>query len=64
MLAVEKWAEGRPPLIALFAPQVATFAREIPEILRHQKKTASFPILFRFPICLPGRPCTVPVVCM
>lgn len=38
MLAVEKWAEGRNQLIALFAPQVAAFARDIPEILKFQKK--------------------------
>lgn len=48
MLSVEKWAQGRPPFIALFAPQIATFALEIPEILKHQKKhrflTHSFPV--------------------
>lgn len=48
MLAVEKWAQGRPPFIALFATQIATFAREIPEILNHQKKhrflTHTFPV--------------------
>lgn len=38
MLAVEKWAQNRPPLIALFAPQIASFAREIPEMLKFQKK--------------------------
>jgi len=38
MLAVEKWAQGKPPFIALVAPQIAAFAREIPEILKHQKK--------------------------
>jgi hypothetical protein len=38
MLAVEKWAQDKPPLIALFAPQIASFAREIPEMLKSQKK--------------------------
>ncbi|MBT1071074.1 hypothetical protein [Pelotalea chapellei] len=37
MLAVEKWAQNKHPLIALFAPQVAAFAREAPDILKHQK---------------------------
>lgn len=48
MLAVEKWAQGKPPIIALCAPQIAAFAREIPEILKHQKKhrllSHTFPI--------------------
>jgi len=38
MLAVEKWAQGKSPFIALFAPMAAAFAREIPEILKYQKK--------------------------
>jgi hypothetical protein len=38
MLAIEKWAQDKPPLIALFAPQIAAFAREIPEMLKFQKK--------------------------
>ena len=38
MLAVEKWAQNKTPLIALFAPMTAAFAREIPDILKHQKK--------------------------
>lgn len=48
MLAVEKWAQGRPPLMAICATQIATFARDIPEILKHQKKhrllTQTFPV--------------------
>lgn len=48
MLAVEKWAQDRPPFIALLVTQIATFAREIPEILKHQKKhrllTHTFPV--------------------
>lgn len=48
MLAVEKWAQDKHMFIALFAPQVAAFAREIPDILRFQKKhrflTHSFPV--------------------
>lgn len=38
MLAVEKWAKDKPHLIALCAPQIAAFAREIPDILKHQKR--------------------------
>jgi hypothetical protein len=38
MLSVEKWAQDKNPLIALFAPMAAAFAREIPEILKYQKK--------------------------
>lgn len=38
MLAVEKWAQGKSPLMALLAPSIASFAKEIPDILRHQKK--------------------------
>lgn len=38
MLAVEKWSQNKHPIIALFAPMTAAFAREIPDILRHQKK--------------------------
>lgn len=37
MLAVEKWAQDKHPLIALFAPMAAAFAREIPDILKFQK---------------------------
>ena len=38
MLTIEKWAQGKPPFIALVAPLIAAFAREIPETLKHQKK--------------------------
>ncbi|MHB8058028.1 MAG: hypothetical protein ACYDHC_09055 [Desulfuromonadaceae bacterium] len=38
MLAVEKWSQDKHPFVALFAPQIAAFAREIPDIIRHQKK--------------------------
>ncbi|MCM0082296.1 hypothetical protein L4X63_11915 [Geomonas sp. Red32] len=38
MLAVEKWAQGKSQYIALFAPSIAAFAREIPDILKYQKK--------------------------
>lgn len=38
MLAVEKWSQDKHFFIALFAPQIAAFAREIPDIIRHQKK--------------------------
>ena len=38
MLAVEKWAQDRPPFIALVAPQIADFAREIPELIKNHKK--------------------------
>ncbi len=38
MLAVEKWAQGKSLFVAHFAPPIAAFAREIPDILRHQKK--------------------------
>lgn len=38
MLAVEKWAQDKPSLIAFIAPQIADFAREIPELIKNQKK--------------------------
>jgi len=38
MLEVEKWAKDKNFFVALFAPQIAAFAREIPDIVRHQKK--------------------------
>ena len=38
MTYVEEWTQGKPRLTALFAPQIASFAREIPEILKFQKK--------------------------
>lgn len=38
MFAVENWTKGKQPLIALFAPSIAAFAREIPDILKYQKK--------------------------
>lgn len=48
MLAVEKWSQGKHTLIALFAPQVAAFAREIPDILRFQKKHQL--LSYKFPV--------------
>lgn len=38
MLAVEKWAQGKHPIIALIGPQVASFARDLPDIYRNIKK--------------------------
>lgn len=49
MLAVEKWAQGRSPLIALVATQLANFAREIPEILKYQKKHRLLSHTFQVP---------------
>lgn len=37
MLAVEKWAQNKPQIIALIAPQMATFTRELPHIFRNLK---------------------------
>lgn len=42
MLAVEKWAQDKPAFIALVAPQIAVFARDIPDIVNHQKKHRLF----------------------
>lgn len=48
MPAIEEWANNKNLLIALFAPMIAAFAREIPDMLRHQKKhrllTHTFPV--------------------
>lgn len=48
MLAIEKWAQGKSPFLALCATQIASFALEIPDILKHQKKhrllTHTFPV--------------------
>lgn len=49
MLNVEKWAIGKSPLIALFAPQVAAFAREIPDIIKHRKTHRLFSHIFPVP---------------
>lgn len=49
MLAVEKWAQNKPPFIALVAPYVAAFARDIPDIVRHQKKHRLFQHTFPVP---------------
>ena len=38
MLAVQNWAKDKHPFIALVAPQMAAFSRELPEILRNHKK--------------------------
>ena len=40
MLAIQEWVQEKQPhpLIASFAPMIAAFASEIPEILQHQKK--------------------------
>lgn len=42
MLAVEKWAQDKPAFVALVAPQIAAFARDIPDIVKHQKKHRLF----------------------
>jgi hypothetical protein len=39
---VEMWAKDKPPIIALLAPQMAAFARELPEIYRNLKKHQPF----------------------
>jgi hypothetical protein len=39
---VEMWAKDKPPIIALLAPQIAAFARELPEIYRNLKKHQPF----------------------
>lgn len=49
MLAVEKWAQGKQPLLALCATQIATFAREITEILKNQKKNRLLQHTFSIP---------------
>jgi hypothetical protein len=49
MLAVEKWAQDKPPFIALVAPQIAVFARDIPDIVKHQKKHRFFQHAFPVP---------------
>lgn len=38
MLAVEKWAQNKSPFIALVAPSIAAFSRELPDIFRNLKK--------------------------
>ncbi len=38
MLAVEKWAQGKHPLVAFLAPQIAAFGRDLPDIYRNLKK--------------------------
>jgi len=38
MNAVETWAKDKHPLIAILAPQLAAFAREIPDIIYNHKK--------------------------
>lgn len=38
MMAVERWAKDKPPLIAFLAPQMAAFARELPDMFRNLKK--------------------------
>ena len=38
MLAVEKWAQNKSPFIALVAPSIAAFARELPDMFRNLKK--------------------------
>ncbi|MSN26320.1 MAG: hypothetical protein GJV46_10690 [Geobacter sp.] len=35
---VEMWAKDKPPLIAQFAPQMAAFSRELPDLFRNLKK--------------------------
>ncbi|WP_246043731.1 hypothetical protein [Geomonas edaphica] len=37
MLAVEKWAQNKAPFIALVAPSIAAFARELPDMFRNLK---------------------------
>jgi hypothetical protein len=49
MTYVEKWTHGKPRLTALFAPQIASFAREIPEILKFQKKHRLLTHTFQVP---------------
>ena len=49
MLAVEKWAQNKPAFIALVAPQIAAFTRDIPDIVRHQKKHRLFQHTFPVP---------------
>lgn len=49
MLAVEKWAQGKPPLLAMFAIQIAAFSRVVPEILKYQKKHRLLAHTFQVP---------------
>lgn len=49
MTYVEKWTQGKPRLTALFAPQIASFAREIPEILKFQKNHRLLTHTFQVP---------------
>jgi hypothetical protein len=50
MLAVEKCSQDKHPFIALFATQIAVFARELPDIIRHQKKHRLLKYTFPVPI--------------
>lgn len=49
MLAVEKWAQGKNPLIAMFAPQAVAFAREIPDIVKCRKTHRFFSHTYQVP---------------
>ena len=49
MLTIEKWAQDKPAFIALVAPQIAAFARDIPDIVKHQKKHRLFQHTFPVP---------------
>lgn len=42
MLAVERWAKDKHPFIAIIAPQMAAFTRDLPEIFRNIKKHQLF----------------------
>jgi hypothetical protein len=49
MLAVEKWTEGRPYLIAFFAPQMAVMAQDINQAFKQTKNRRVFTYQFPLP---------------
>jgi hypothetical protein len=49
MLAVKKWSEGRPYLIALFAPQMAVMAQDINQLFTQTKRRRLFAYQFPLP---------------
>ena len=49
MLAVEKWAEGKSPIIAVIAPQVASAAQDIHKAFVDIKNRRLFDHQFELP---------------